>query len=86
MRHLLPKGLNCWLDESLLSVYVEMAITFVGDFTESADSANKQVVISQIFIAEATKRLCDLRSEGSTLSIELKEVAVGVPSDIAHLI
>ena len=49
-----------------------MAITFICDCAESANSVSEEVVIVQVFVAEVAQGLSNLRSELSALSIEVK--------------
>ena len=63
-----------------------MTITFICDGAESANSVGEEVVIVQVFVAEVAQGLSNLRSELSALPIELKQMPVGVASNVGHLI
>lgn len=80
--HLLAKGLNSCLDESLLCINIKKTVPLIGVFRQLDHPLVEQIQICKILISHSPQLSSNLLSEFSPVSIDGEEMAIGVPLNI----
>ena len=83
--HLLAKGLNCTLDESLLSVHVQFAILFIGHIGKLIDATVEEVHVFVVALLDITEDGGNLVRKSGAVAIDCEEVSIGISSNVCHL-